>query len=192
MASNAGAYALKDEYDREVLSYIEGQVPAAQIYDASGAPGDLGFDATDNRTPLQIINRLDRIMNALNVPTENRWLVAGPYFWEVMGDEENKFMHMNITGGGQTPMKNGQVSEGLIHGFKCFRSNNITGAQSAGSVAQLVLAGHMSSTATASQIAKIEKIRDPFSFADVVRGLHMYGRKTLRTEALAASYFTID
>lgn len=53
-----------------------------------------------------------------------------------------------------------------------------------GSGENVVLAGHISSTATASQIAKTEAIRDPDSFADVVRGLHVFGRKVLRPESL--------
>jgi hypothetical protein len=50
----------------------------------------------------------------------------------------------------------------------------------------------MSSTATASQIAKTEVIRSEFSFADKTRGLHLYGRKTLRTTALGVGYYVID
>ncbi len=55
-----------------------------------------------------------------------------------------------------------------------------------------LLVGHMSSTASASQIAKVEKFRDTTSFADVVRGLHMFGRKTLRTTALGITHFLIS
>ena len=38
----------------------------------------------------------------------------------------------------------------------------------------------MSAVATASHIAKTEVIRDPDSFADIVRGLHVFGRKVLK------------
>jgi hypothetical protein len=38
----------------------------------------------------------------------------------------------------------------------------------------------MSAVATASHIAKTEVVRDPNSFADIVRGLHVFGRKVLR------------
>ena len=40
--------------------------------------------------------------------------------------------------------------------------------------------GHQSAVATASHIAKTEVIRDPDSFADIVRGLHVFGRKVLK------------
>jgi hypothetical protein len=41
-----------------------------------------------------------------------------------------------------------------------------------------------SAVATAEQINKTETYRDPDSFADIVRGMHLYGRKILRPEAL--------
>lgn len=48
----------------------------------------------------------------------------------------------------------------------------------------VVVGGHSSAVATAEQINKTETYRDPDSFADVVRGMHLYGRKILRPEAL--------
>jgi hypothetical protein len=50
----------------------------------------------------------------------------------------------------------------------------------------------MSSTATANHIAKMEVVRDQESFADVVRGLHVFGRKVLRSDALIAEHILID
>ena len=46
------------------------------------------------------------------------------------------------------------------------------------------IAGHMSSTATASHISKTEVVRDTESFSDIIRGLHVFGRKVLRKESL--------
>jgi len=48
----------------------------------------------------------------------------------------------------------------------------------------IVLAGHMSAVATASHIAKTEVVRSTETFSDIVRGLHVFGRKVLRPEAL--------
>ena len=50
----------------------------------------------------------------------------------------------------------------------------------------------MSSTATANHIGKMEVVRDQDSFADVIRGLHVFGRKVLRSEGLIAEYLLID
>ena len=55
----------------------------------------------------------------------------------------------------------------------------------------VVVAGHDSAIATAQQISKTETYRDPDSFADIVRGMNLYGRKILRPEAITtASYVT--
>ena len=45
--------------------------------------------------------------------------------------------------------------------------------------------------ATAEQINKTETYRDPDSFADIVRGMHLYGRKILRPEALVNARFCL-
>ena len=48
----------------------------------------------------------------------------------------------------------------------------------------VVVAGQDDAVASAEQINKVENYRDPDSFADIVRGMHLYGRKILRPEAL--------
>ena len=51
----------------------------------------------------------------------------------------------------------------------------------------------MSSTATAQiQSLSTEGLRDPHSFGDIVRGLHVYGAKVLRPEALVTAFYTVD
>jgi len=50
----------------------------------------------------------------------------------------------------------------------------------------------LSSTATAQTITSTEVIRDPDSFGDIVRGLHVYGSKVLRPEALVSAFYGID
>jgi hypothetical protein len=50
----------------------------------------------------------------------------------------------------------------------------------------------MSSTATAQAITSTEVIRDPDSFGDIVRGLHVYGANVLRDEALVSAFYLVD
>ena len=70
-----------------------------------------------------------------------------------------------------------------------YKSNNIASTNNASGK---VLAGHISSTATANTILSTEVIRDPSSFGDIVRGLHVYGAKVLRPEALVSAFYVID
>jgi hypothetical protein len=55
----------------------------------------------------------------------------------------------------------------------------------------VIVAGHDSAVATAEQINKTETYRDPDSFADIVRGMHLYGRKILRPEALVVAKYNL-
>ncbi len=185
LSTGSAAYALKDDYDTAILLYMSGQ--AGQDYGTTGTPIDVGF-AAGEISPLNVLTRLSRLLDDNSVPEENRFFVAKPIFWEVMADENSKLMGVDFTGDANSKLRNGRVTDGLIRGFRCYKSNNspLDTAKDVG------LAGHMSSTATASQIAKTEMIRDNDSFADIVRGLHVYGRKTLRTEALVRVIYSID
>lgn len=182
LATSSAAYALRNTYDSEVLTYMLGQVPTANHYGSAGAI-DTGFD-TGEVSPLAVMNRLARLLDDQDVPAENRWLVAAPQFWELVNDENSKLIDVEFTGDSASILRNGRVTNGMIRGFTPYKTNNIATTS--------VLAGHMSSTCTASQIAQTEVIRDPDSFADICRGLHLYGRKTMRTEALAKATITID
>ena len=55
----------------------------------------------------------------------------------------------------------------------------------------VILAGQMEAVASAEQINKVENYRDPDSFADIVRGMHLYGRKILRPEALVSAKYNV-
>ena len=70
-----------------------------------------------------------------------------------------------------------------------YKSNNVAAASTA---TGKIMAGHISSTATAQTIISTEVLRDPSSFGDIVRGLHVYGAKVLRPEALVSAFYTVD
>ncbi len=87
-----------------------------------------------------------------------------------------------------------------FHGFRVDVASNFpsvgTGAGTTGTANQntncgVIVAGHDSAVATAEQINKTESYRDPDSFADIVRGMHLYGRKILRPEALITAKYNL-
>lgn len=160
------------------------------IYGTLSTPNTIGF-ASGNVSPLAQLNRMSRLMDEQNIPSDNRWCVAPPVFWEKMSDETSKLVGIDWQSSNSTEsiLRNGKILNGLIRGFDCYRSNNMPLDSSS---QYQIMVGHMSSTASASQIAKVEKFRDPTSFADVVRGLHMFGRKTLRSVAMSLGHFTVS
>lgn len=187
LATSSGAYTLKNDFDQAILTYMDAQTLTANEYGTTSVPIDVGYDAGEV-SPLNVLSRLSRLLDEQDVPEENRWCVAAPKFWEAMADENSKLMGVDFTGDSTSKLRNGRITDGLIRGFRPYKTNNAV----SGSGYDTLQAGHMSAVSTGSQIAKTELIRDNDSFADVVRGLHLYGRKALRTNALALCYYSID
>jgi hypothetical protein len=151
---------------------------------------------TDRVSPLMLIARMGRLLDSQNVDTNGRWLVLDPIFIEMLKDEDSRMLNADFGGSG---LQNGLVINNL-HGFKVYASNNLpkvgTGAGTAGTTNQntnfgVIVAGHDSAVASAEQINKTETYRDPDSFADIVRGMHLYGRKILRPEALVTAKYNV-
>lgn len=70
---------------------------------------------------------------------------------------------------------------GRIAGMDALVSTNLTDIDNK----YYVLAGTNDAITFASQLAKIESLRDKDSFSDLVRGLYLYGAKTVQPKALA-------
>jgi hypothetical protein len=153
-------------------------------------------------SPLAIMNRMSRILDQKNVDSEGRWFVADPVFFEMLMDENSKLINNDFAASQDAGgiLRNGRVVSGLIRGFRVYKSNNLpflgTGAGTAGADGSaanygVIVAGHDSAVATAQQINKTETYRDPDSFADIVRGMQLYGRKILRSEALVTAAYNV-
>ena len=150
---------------------------------------------TATASPLQVIARMARLLDQQFVDTEGRWLVIDPVFMEILKDEDSRLLNGDY--GDKGGLRNGLTVTSL-HGFRVYVSNNLpkvgTGPGTTGTANQLtnfgvIVAGHDSAIATAQQISKTETYRDPDSFADIVRGMNLYGRKILRPEAIATAVY---
>jgi len=187
LATSSGAYALKDSYDENVIAAMVSGAGTTVGSDGSGTDTGFGSSETD---PTDILANAAKRLHGADVPTDNRWFLGTPEFYEQLGQASAKLMDASVTGDGTSPLRNGSVLNGQVNGFKLYMTNNF--AASSTSNYYKVLYGHMSSTATANAIAKTEVVRDPDSFADIVRGLHVFGRKVLRSEALQCRHLLID
>jgi hypothetical protein len=156
-------------------------------------PGATALSAT-TVSPLSVVARMARQMDTANVDARGRWMVVDPVFIEMLKDEDSRLLNADFGGSG---LQNGLVLNNL-HGFRVYVSNNLpakgTGAGTSGTTAQndnygVIVAGQEEAVASAEQINKVENYRDPDSFADIVRGMHLYGRKILRPEALVSAVY---
>jgi len=204
IASNNAAYKLKDTMDAEVMQnmyddahaatatltpIIAGGVAAKKLLFGSVAVPiavNHGTGALDV-DPLNFMSRCAQVMDENNNPDEGRWFVAAPNFYNSLADTSSKLLSIDYNAG-KGSLRNGLVASGLVRGFSMYKSNNLP--YSAGTT-PVILFGHMRSTSAASAMNTVESFRSPTTFADEVRGLHVYGRKVLTTASVGAGIVTV-
>ena len=117
------------------------------------------------------------LKNSDAVSAEKRpWVVINPTI-EACLLQSNEFI--NAYNVADETLRNGAI--GRIAGMDVLVSTNLT--ETDGKF--YVLAGTNDAITFASQLAKIESLRDKDSFSDLVRGLYLYGAKTVQPKALA-------
>lgn len=189
MATDSASYALKNGFDLDILTQIIAGASSTNLIGSSGSEATVGYGAGNTFTPLNIINRMARLLDEQNVPESGRWFVATPAFYEALGDEDSKLIDIAVTGDASSLLRDHKVATSRpVHGFTMFKSNNVP--LNANSKPQLI-AGHVSAVATATSILTSEKLRNPNSFGDIYRGLLVYGRKVLRPLALSTAHVSI-
>ena len=199
-ASVEGEYLIANHLDATDFGSLGAADSASTAYAAGDsiplAPRLPGATALSTATvsPLTVLARMARQMDTANVDSRGRYVILDPVFIEMLKDEDSRVMNADFGG---TGLMNGLVLNNL-HGFRVYVSNSLpaggTGAGTSGALAQdtnfgVVVAGQDDAVASAEQINKVENYRDPDSFADIVRGMHLYGRKILRPEALITAHY---
>lgn len=208
LASDRAGYECSMNWDSHLLNYIATNAATTNYVGATKAgstetvsaikvatgvtPGATAF------TPLGLLNRLKRRMDMLNIPDEDRYVVASPMFWEQIGDEDSKLMHAYLTGDDKSPLYNGKVMTQKLRGFELYSSNNLPtvgagedAAAGTGTNYGTLIAGHRSAVAAVTQISKVETFRSPNRFADICRGMFLGGRAVIRPEALFTVRYTV-
>ena len=205
LATSSGAFSLKRKYDANVLQALSDGAGIAGADDASLSGGltttntSLGtasspINVETDDAGINLMLLMSRVLDDQSVPEENRWFVAPPIFYEKMFQAGNKIAEVQVTGDASSNLRNGLATPGTLAGFSCYKSTALNSTSGTDQVTMtglatdasenVILAGHISAAATASHIAKTEVVRSTESFSDVVRGLHVFGRKILRPEAL--------
>ena len=146
-------------------------------------------------SPAMVVARMARLLDQQQVDTQGRWLVVDPVFMEILRDEDSRLFNSDF--GESGGLRNGLALKNF-HGFRVYTSSNLpsvgsgsgnTGNSNQNTDYSVIVAGHDSAVATAEQINKTETYRDPDSFADICRGMHLFGRKILRPEGIVTAKF---
>jgi hypothetical protein len=133
------------------------------------------------------------------VPKTGRWCVVPPWVTTYLLLDP-RFSAYN-TDVGRATIASGKLDAaggalngaylGSIFGMDVYESlnaKNLGGTPGTAGSQDVVLAGHKMAITKAIGLTKTEAYRPPLRFADAVKGLCLYGAKTVRPYALAAAY----
>jgi hypothetical protein len=149
---------------------------------------------------LQKILEMASVLDEQNVPETDRYLVIDPYTRALL--MQSNLAQAQFMGDAQSTVRNGKI--GSIDRFTVYVSNQLpkiaAGASTSwtsgdGSEATIasagtnlksraIIAGHKSAITFASQITKMETVRNPTDFGDFIRSLNVYGFKVVKPESL--------
>jgi hypothetical protein len=163
-ASDRAAYQLAEDAD----SYV------ASLYSGASTSNPDNTIETSQFTASNVYGKfvdLSVLMDQVNLPSEGRFVIVPPWAKGLLL-QNSTF----VTAAQPSAVLNGSV--GQIAGLNILVSNNVKTTGTSPVVSHM-MAGHASALAYAEQIVNVEGLRLEGSFADAVRGLHLYGAKVL-------------
>ena len=206
MFSDDAAMQMKIAIDTSVLlgtatkQGIWNDVPAANQGATAGAiSGGYNLGTATAPVPLTASNvlatltALAGVLDEQNIPETERWLLIDPLTRQIL--MQSNLAQAQFMGDDKSMVRNGKI--GMIDRFTVYVTNNLPkaaatqdyfGAAAAGTAKRrLIMAGHKSAVTFASQMTKMETVRNPSDFGDYVRGLNVYGYKTIIPTGLASA-----
>lgn len=175
-AINRSAYLLRDGADQ----YLAGIMKTDTL---SGSK--LGATAVSSAdTAYNAIVALSQKLDENNVPGTDRFVVVTPGFYAYLR-KDNRFI--SAQNSNMDTLKSGVV--GMTLGMDVLMSNNCAAGASTG---KMVQAGHNFATTWAEQIVDFETTPMERRFADLAKGLYVYGAKVTNPEGLANADVTVS
>ena len=184
------------------------QGAGAGVRSGSFALGTAAAPLVINATQGDVNNVLTKILqmaSALdeqNVPESGRWLLMDPATRALLMN--TNLAQAQFMGDSSSMVRNGKI--GVIDRFTTYVTNQLpfaaanatvwtAGAGNETSIAavtnaarrRVIVAGHTSAITFASQITKMETIRNPTDFGDYIRSLNVYGFRVVKPEALTVA-----
>jgi hypothetical protein len=190
------AYKLADTADQFIAGLYTG-CAYANILSNSGSPStNLSNEITpavyggSSTNPadfyLKVVLPLKVLLDQAYVPAQGRYLIVPPWA-EALLEQTQAFVSV-ATPAQQEVFQNGMI--GRVAGMDVYISNNSINFDPTLNSNQggwIVQAGHPMAITFAEQIVQTEALRLQTTFADAVRGLHVYGAKLVRPDHIAVA-----
>jgi len=171
-AMRKSAYALADVTDKFIAGF----------YSQAGITVAATSVSSTDTSHLRMLSQTAKALDENNVPSQGRWMVIPPWFHQqlILG----KILETEGSVSADDAYTNGYI--GRAFGFDFYLSNNLTTGISGttGGESHRALAGTSRAMSFAEQVVKVEAYRPENSFADAVKGLHVYGGKVIDPNAL--------
>lgn len=133
---------------------------------------------TDATTAWNTIRDVRKALNKAKVPQGDRVVVFNAEFEALLDANDAKLMSSQ-TAGTTDGLRNATLGKTL--GFDTYTTENMQTTAK-----PQIIGFHKSALAFASQVQSVEGMRDVNSFADRVRGLHVYGAKAIRPTGIVS------
>src|SRR3989304_3147987 len=181
--------------DTDVLGNIYADAHADNIGSTAGAITG-GFDLGASGAPIQITktNVLDYIVDCGTVLGENEvqdedcWMVITE--WMAGMIQKSDLKDSAMTGDAKSVLRTNLL--GKVGRFDLLKSNLLptvaSGTESSGFQAFYVLFGNKDALSFANQFTKTQKLDSELTFAQIVRGLNVYGYKVINPQGLGYMY----
>jgi len=186
------AYKLADTADQFIAGLYTGCAQANILMNGSNSSLTVGDElapavyggSTSHPADfyLQVVLPLKVKLDEAYVPKKGRYLIVPPWA-EALLEQTQAFVSV-ATDAQQEVFREGLI--GRVAGFDVYVSNNSVQFDVTNN-GWIVQAGHPMAITFAEQIVQTEALRLQTTFADAVRGLHVYGAKLVRPDHIAVA-----
>jgi hypothetical protein len=135
----------------------------------------------DKNTVYEFFVENKKRLDDKGVPAAGRW-VQSPGWLTALLLQAGVLQTVDPTG----VIRNGVI--GRVAGFDVIEAPVVPTATGSAGASDVIVMGHGIAISYAEQILKVEAFRPESSFADALKGLHVYGGKLVRPEAVAITY----
>lgn len=204
MWSDDAAQQLKIVVDQDVLGGIVLQMAAANQGTAAGIiTGSINLGIKS--TPLSVVGRnagtgqielvdvllrMGQVLDEQNIPEVGRWVVMPAWAGRMI--KQSELRQAYLSGDSVSMLRNGRL--GMVDRFTIYISNllpnNSTDSTNFAAGEWPIFAGHAHGLTFASQISKVETLRSELTFAQILRGLQVYGYQVVDGKALVQAQVT--
>ncbi len=155
------------------------------LYSGVDAGNDLGTVAvTTGDLAYELLLDMRTACAEADIPDAGRWAVVPPWFAGLLLNNEKFVKNEALGSKSADALLNGHI--GRAAGFDVYESNS-NPLTTTGTDDYLVWCGTPSAIGLVTQINEVEALRSQTHFADVVRGLLLYGAKLLRSDGIVTA-----